>query len=174
MIVKEKFAPNWSDNFLYSKSFDFSNFWRHIRLKYLKFRPEILLCSGSSVGRASDFGSSDPGSNPSGATFFPSLFFAFLPYVCFTKMGICHLFSLVNFFIATFLQALYLVTQKVFFQNHYMDSPIRGKVPLVNIVLHVVLHQKMHVLLSGDFWGRSTAVWAPCERCIPWEKDLQL
>ena len=69
----------------------------------------------------------------------------------FTIMGIGHLFSLVNFFIATFLQALYLVTQKVFFQNHYMDSPIRGKVPLVNIVPHVVLHQKMHVLLSGDF-----------------------
>ena len=66
-------------------------------------------------------------------------------------MDIGHLFSLVNFFIATFLQALYLVTQKVFFQNHYMDSPIRGKVPLVNIVPHVVLHQKMHVLLSGDF-----------------------
>ena len=36
---------------------------------------------------------------------------------CFIIMGICHLFSLVNFFIATFLQALYLVTQKVFFKK---------------------------------------------------------
>ena len=42
-------------------------------------------------------------------------FFAFLAYFCFTKVGICHLFSLVNFFIATFLHALYLVTQMVFF-----------------------------------------------------------
>ena len=35
----------------------------------------------------------------------------------FTIMGICHLFSLINFFIATFLQALYLVTQMVFFKK---------------------------------------------------------
>ena len=35
----------------------------------------------------------------------------------FIIMGISHLFPLVNFFIATFLQALYLVTQMVFFQK---------------------------------------------------------
>ena len=33
---------------------------------------------------------------------------------CFTKMGICHLFHLVNSFIATFLQPLCLVTEKFF------------------------------------------------------------
>ena len=69
-------------------------------------------------------------------------------------MGICLLFALVNFFIATFLQALCLVTQEVFFQNHYMDSPTRGIMPLVNIVPHMVLHQKMHVLVSEGFFGR--------------------
>ena len=36
---------------------------------------------------------------------------------CFIIMGIGHLFSYVNFFLSTFLQALYLVTQMVFFQK---------------------------------------------------------
>ena len=129
----------------------------NIRYKNLIFLAEFPLCTNSSVGRASDFGSSDPGSNPGGArnlNFFSSLFFAFLAYLCFTIMGICHLFSLVNFFIVTFLQVLYLLTQMVFFQNHYMDSPTRGKMPLVNIVPHMVLHQKKHVLVSEGFFGR--------------------
>ena len=120
----------------------------------MNFWPEILLCRFSSMVERRTLDRATRVRTPveSGKkTFFFLHFFAFLPYFCFTIMGICDLFSLVNFFIATFLQALYLVTQKVFFQNHYMDSPIRGKVPLVNIVPHVVLHQKMHVLLSGDF-----------------------
>ena len=90
-------------------------------------------------------------------------------------MGICHLFSFVNFFIATFLQALYLVTQKVFFQNHYMDSPTRGIMPLVNIVPHMVLHQKMHVLVSEGFFGRWTSVPAPSGTSVsPWLIAFQI
>ena len=45
----------------------------------------------------------------------------------FTIMGICHLFSLVNFFIATFLQALYLVTKKFFFKNSIPLLPFGAK-----------------------------------------------
>ena len=29
----------------------------------------------------------------------------------------------------------------------------------------------MHVLLSGDFWGRSTAVWAPCVGYVAWSRS---
>ena len=46
---------------------------------------------------------------------------------CFTIMGICHLFSLVNFFIATFLQALYLVTKKFFFKITNKLCPFGAK-----------------------------------------------
>ena len=66
-------------------------------------------------------------------------------------MGICHLSHLVNFFLATFLQVLYLVTQMVFFQNQYMDSTIGSKMTLVNIVPQVVLHEKMDDFLSVGF-----------------------
>ena len=82
---------------------------------------------------------------------------------CFTKMGICHLSHLVNFFLATFLQVLYLVTQMVFFQNQYMDSTIGSKMTLVNIVPQVVLHLKMHAFLSVGFFGEWTKVPAPCD-----------
>ena len=34
--------------------------------------------------------------------------------------------------------------------------------PLVNVVLHVVLHQKTHVLESENFFGRWKGVAAPC------------
>ena len=35
--------------------------------------------------------------------------------------------------------------------------------PLANVVPHVVLHQKTHVLVSENFFGRWKWVAAPCE-----------
>ena len=46
----------------------------HIRYMYLIFLAKFLPCADSSVGRVADFGSSDPGSNPGGATFFFFIF----------------------------------------------------------------------------------------------------
>ena len=86
---------------------------------------------------------------------------------CFIIMGICHLFHLVNFFISTFLQPLYLVTQMVFFQKGQRDSPTRGKTPLVNVVTHMVLHQKMHILVSVYFFGRLKGLPAPSVEKYP-------
>ena len=36
--------------------------------------------------------------------------------------------------------------------------------PLANVVPHVVLHQKTHVLVSENFFGRWKGVAAPCAR----------
>ena len=99
------------------KVLNLESFLKCVSFKYLRFWPKFLLCANSSVGRASDFGSSDPGSNPGGGTFFPLLFLAFLAYFSFTNMGICSLFALVNFFVSALLQGLYLVTKKFFFKN---------------------------------------------------------
>ena len=81
---------------------------------------------------------------------------------CFTNMGIGHLFSSVNFFLATLLQALYLVAQMVFFKKRWRVCATRGKMPLVNVVPHVVLHQKIHFLESVYFLARWKDLWAPC------------
>ena len=118
IIVKQKFSPKWSENFLFSKNFEFRVIFIYVLASNTQnFWSKLPLCGNSSVGRASDFGSSDPGSNPGGATFFFLHIFAFLAYFCFTNMGIYHLFSLDNIFLATFFHALCLVTQMVFFKK---------------------------------------------------------
>ena len=47
---------------------------------------------------------------------------------------------------------------KVFFQKQYKAVPIRSKMTLVNVVPHVVLHQKTHVPRAETFVGRSNGV----------------
>ena len=53
-----------------------------------------------------------------------------------------------------------LVHLKFFFD---FGSPTTGKTPLVNVVPKIILHQKMHELVSVYFLGRSTTLPAPCD-----------
>ena len=44
--------------------------------------------------------------------------------------------------------------ERLFSKKSLFGSPTNGKTPLVNVVLHMVLHQKRHVLVSENFLGR--------------------
>ena len=75
-----------------------------------------------------------------------ALLFLLLPPFLFSKL-----------FISVFFQVVYLVTEKFFFQNKYMDFTKGSKMTLVNIDPHVILHQKTHVPRAVNFFESQKA-----------------
>ena len=116
IIVKEKFAPNWSENFLFSKSFDFRVILKTYQLEIPKISPRSSTLQQQLSWQSVRLWIQRPGFDPRWGNFFPFTLFAFLTFFCFTKSYFCRLFSLVNFVLATFFQALCLVTKKFFFK----------------------------------------------------------
>ena len=120
IIVKQKFSKKWSENFLLSTIFKFSFIFVCIMVSNtLIFEPNFFSAPIAQLIERRPHNLEVPGSNPGQGkwcNFFYLHFFAFLAYLCFTKTYFCHLFSLVNIFLSTFLQPLYLVTKKFFFK----------------------------------------------------------
>ena len=116
IIVKQKFSPRWFEYFLFSKSFEFRVYFGNMLvINTWIFGPNSF---SAEIAQSVERRTLDPATRvrtPVEQLFFPS-FFRFLAYFCFTKPYFCHFFSLVNIFIATFLQPLCLVTEKFFFK----------------------------------------------------------
>ena len=156
IIVKEKFSPIWSENFLFSKMFEFRVIFAHIfAWNTWIFWPNFSSAPIAQLVERCSHNPEVPGSNLGRGhchNIFSFNFFAFLPIFFLTKLySICPpsmtLFS----------------NWKVFFQKCYCASAIAGKMTLVNIVPHVIPHQKMHSIVSGNFLVGSKASPAACD-----------
>ena len=115
--IRQKFSPNWFENFLFSKTFEFRLIFMYILdISTQSFWPNFF---SALIAQLVERRTLDPATRVRipVAQLFSFSFFHFFLITFLSNIDIGHIFSLVNIFLSTFLQALYLVTQMVFFQK---------------------------------------------------------
>ena len=126
-LVKQKFVPNWFENFLFSKILKSRSIFRYVLdINIWLFSPYFFSAPIAQLVERPTLDLATRVRIPA-AQLFSFSFFKFFLTIFLPNVDIGYIFCLVNFFISTFLQALCLVIQKFFFKNSIPLLPFGAK-----------------------------------------------